>query len=257
METLQAFVEVGVFAFMLTFVRVGTAMFLMPGIGDTYTPQKVRLYFTLGLALTLAPIVQSHLPETIPPTFAMLGLLLSEFLIGAFIGMISRILMMALDTAGMMISMQAGLANAQLFNPAFASQGSIFGAFMLLSGMMLIFATDLHHLFILGIMNSYEGFPIGEIPEKGSLAQIVAQAVSASFDIGIRISAPFIVVTTVLYIGMGVMARLMPQVQIFMIAIPAQIMIALVLMSLTMSAGLMFWLSFYEQGMYFFFSGGG
>ncbi len=255
MDALTTFVETGVFAFMLAFTRVGTALFLMPGIGDTYTPLRVRLYMALGLTFILTPLVIGYLPEGVPPTFKMLGLIFSEFVIGAFIGIFSRILMMALDTAGMMISMQAGLANAQLFNPAFASQGSIFGAFLLISGMMLIFVTDLHHLFLLGIMNSYEGFPIGEIPDKGGMAQLISRAVAVSFATGISISAPFIVVTTVLYIGMGVLARLMPQIQVFMLAIPAQIMIAFLIMLLTVSTGLMFWLSFYEEGLHFFFAG--
>ena len=255
MESFTTFVETGVFAFMLTFVRVGTALFLMPGIGDSYTPTRVRLYIALGLTLMMAPIVSVYLPDQIPETFIMLSLILSEFVIGAFIGLISRILMMALDTAGMMISLQSGLANAQIFNPAFASQGSIFGAFLLISGMMLIFATNLHHLFILGIMHSYESFPIGELPEKGSMAQLAANAVSSAFATGVHIAAPLIVVTTVLYIGMGVLSRLMPQVQVFMLAIPAQLMIAFLIIFLTISAGLMYWLSFYEDGMYFFFSG--
>ncbi len=255
MDVLTTFVETGVFAFMITFVRVGTALFLMPGIGDTYTPSRVRLYMALGLTLIIAPIVKGHLPEEIPATFVMFSMLMTEFFIGAFIGMFSRILMMALDTAGMMISMQAGLANAQLFNPAFASQGSIFGAFLIMSGMMLLFATDMHHMFIWGIVNSYDTFPLGELPDKGGIAHIISNAVSASFSTGIRMAAPFIVITTVLYIGMGVLARLMPQIQVFMLAIPAQIMIAFLVMALTISAGLMFWLSFYEEGMHFFFSG--
>ncbi len=255
MGLLTTFIETGVFAFMLTFTRVGTALFLMPGIGDTYTPVRVRLYMALGLTLVLSPIVSGYLPETIPSNLLMFNLIIAEFVIGAFIGMFSRILMMALDTAGMAISMQAGLSNAQIFNPAFASQGSIFGAFLIISGMMLIFATDLHHLFLLGIMHSYETFPIGEIPDKGGMAQLVSHAVSSSFSTGIQMAAPFIVITTLLYIGMGVLARLMPQIQVFMLAIPAQITIAFLVMALTISTGLMFWLSFYEDGMYFFFSG--
>lgn len=256
MDQLTTFIETGVFAFMLTFVRVGTAVYLMPGVGDSYTPTRVRLFFALGLTLVIAPLVQNYLPGGIPPAFEMFGLLISEFVIGAFIGMISRILMMALDTAGMMISMQAGLANAQLFNPAFASQGSIFGAFLIITGMLLIFVTDLHHLFILGIVNSYETFPIGDMPDKGGMAQLASRAVGTAFAAGIHIAAPLIVVITVLYIGMGVLARLMPQVQVFMIAIPAQLLIAFVIMALTISSGLMYWLSFYEEGLYFFFSGG-
>ena len=94
------------------------------------------------------------------------------------------------------------------------------------------------------------------MPDKGGMAQLASRAVGTAFAAGIHIAAPLIVVITVLYIGMGVLARLMPQVQVFMIAIPAQLLIAFVIMALTISSGLMYWLSFYEEGLYFFFSGG-
>ena len=76
-----------------------------------------------------------------------------------------------------------------------------------------------------------------------------------SFYTGIRVAAPFMVITTVLYIGMGVLARLMPQVQVFLLAIPVQIMLAFLVMAITVAAGLAYWLSFYEEGMRFFFMG--
>lgn len=254
MDTIQAFLTTGVFAFILTFVRIGTAITIMPGIGDSFTPQVIRLYIAIGLSFVLAPLVMPMLPSPVPGGMALVALIVMEFVIGLFIGTIARILMMALDTAGMIISMQSGLGNAQLFNPAFSSQGSLIGAFMSVTGVMILMTTNLHYLVLFGIVDSYNLFPIGTIPDTGSMADLVGQAVSSSFAIGIQISAPFIIVGMIIYIGMGILSRLMPQIQVFVLVVPVQILVCLVVLAISLSAGILFWVSEFEKGMTFFLS---
>jgi flagellar biosynthetic protein FliR len=254
---LQDFLTTGVFAFILTFVRLGAAMTIMPGIGDSFVPQNIRLYFAMGLSLVLAPYVAPMLPKPIPTTMILFALIATEFLIGLFIGTIARILMTALDTAGMVISLQSGLSNAQLFNPTLASQGSLVGAFLSITGVVLLFATNMHHLLFMGLVESYQMFPVGDVPDTGSMAELISQTVASSFKIGVEFAAPFMVISTLIYIGMGVLNRLMPQIQVFMVAIPLQIMISLLTLALTVSAGLVFWLSKFEGGMMYFLSNGG
>ena len=257
MDTLQDFITTGVFAFILTFVRVGTALTIMPGIGDSFTPQTVRLYIALGLSLVLAPLVAPLLPQPVPDGMGLVVLIVMEFVIGLFIGTLARILMMALDTAGMIVSMQSGLGNAQLFNPAFAAQGSLIGAFMSMTGVMVLMATNLHYLLIFGLIDSYQLFPVGAIPDSGSMAELMARTVSESFLIGIQIASPFLVLGMVLYIGMGVLTRLMPQMQVFMVALPVQILLSMVMLVMVVSASLLFWAARFEDGMTFFLKAGG
>lgn len=255
-QTLNTFLTTGVFAFILVFVRIGTAIAIMPGIGDSFVSPRIRLYIALGFALVLSPVVKPYIPSPIPP-FMTLGVLIAmEFVIGMFFGTIARILMAALDTAGMIMSMQSGLGNAQLFNPAFSSQGSLLGAMLSMAGVVLLFVTNMHHLLFMGLVGSYQMFPVGSVPDAGSMAEMVSGAVSASFLIAVEIAAPFIVVGMLMYIGMGVLTRLMPQVQVFMIAIPMQIMVSLITLVLVVSAGLLFWLSKFEDGMMYFMTGG-
>lgn len=254
---LQTFLTTGVFAFMMAFVRIGTALMVMPGIGNTFVPANIRLYFALGFAFVFFPVIQGKLPPEIPGTAIMLTLLVFEFIVGLFIGLISRILMAALDVAGMIVSMQSSLANAQLFNPAFASQGSIIGTFLTITGMTLLFTTDLHHLMILAIMQSYEIFPVGHALDIGSMTELMTNAVAGAFAVGVQISAPFLVLILLLYVCMGVMAKLMPQVQVFMIAMPVQIWIALVTLAMVISAMMLIWLDQFSKGMHFFLASGG
>lgn len=246
---LETFLTTGVFAFLLTFVRTGTAIMIMPGIGNAYVPGTVRLHFALAFAFVLFPFLQAKIPVPLPNTFTLFAMILMEFVIGLFLGTVTRILLSALDVAGMVISTQSSLANAQIFNPAFAGQGSVIGGFITLAGTLLIFDTDLYQLIFSAMIRSYEIFPLGKIPDMASMSTLLIQGVAHSFMIGIQISAPFLVVVLVLYIGMGVMAKLMPQVQVFMIAVPVQIWIALVLLALSASTMMLYWLDWYAAEM--------
>lgn len=256
MSILEQFLTTGVFAFMIVFVRFGTAVMLMPGIGDSFVPGNIRLLFALAFSLVLTPVMQPYVPNPMPAFGALITLLTIEFMTGLFIGTIARILMAALDTAGMFISMASGISNAQIFNPAMAAQGSIFGAFLSVLGVTLLLVMDLHHLIIMGLVESYKMFPIGGALDTGSMAELITRAVSASFMTAFQIALPFVVISIVLYIGMGVLSRLMPQIQVFMIAIPLQIMLALITFALVISAMMMFWLSRFESGMVYFLSQG-
>ncbi|MAZ76516.1 MAG: flagellar biosynthetic protein FliR [Micavibrio sp.] len=257
METLDTFLVSGIFAFMLIFVRIGTAITIMPGIGDSFIPQQIRLFLALGMALVLSPMIQPFVPNPIPAIPVLFSLILMEFIVGLFIGTVARILMTALDVAGMLISMTSGLANAQVFNPALAAQGSITGALLSMTGVVLLFVTNLHHMLIYGLVESYQMFPIGEVPDSGSMAEMMSRAVSASFMIGFQIAMPFIVVALLLYIGMGVLSRLMPQIQVFMLTLPLQILLSMITLLFVVSSVMLFWLTKFEEGMMFFLTSAG
>lgn len=257
MSALESFLTTGVFSFMILFVRFGTAMMIMPGIGDSFVPQNIRLYIALAFSLVMTPVLMPMVPDPVPDLPVMLPLLVIEFITGLFIGSIARILMAALDTAGMLISLASGISNAQVFNPSLAVQGSVFGAFMSITGVTLLFVTNLHHLMIYGLVESYELFPIGGMLDTGSMAELMARAVAASFLTGFQIAMPFVIISLVLYAGMGVLTRLMPQLQVFMITIPLQIMLALVTLVIVLSSGMLFFITRFEEGMVYFLSQSG
>ncbi|MGQ0527107.1 MAG: flagellar biosynthetic protein FliR, partial [Alphaproteobacteria bacterium] len=249
---LDEFLTIGVLAFLLTFVRIGTAVMIMPGLGDSFVPERLRLMIALGLTLALFPLTMPYMPSPVPATFGLLSLIFMEFVVGLFFGTIARIFMTALDTAGMVISTASGLGNAQVFNPSMAVQGSLVGAFLSVTGVLVLFSLNLHHMMIAGLVESYKLFPIGEVPEAGSMAEFMARTVSASFAIGVKIGAPFIILTLLIYVGMGVLSRLMPQVQVFLLALPVQILLSVLLMMLALFAMFSYWAHEFESGMSYF-----
>lgn len=254
--SLQNFLTTGVFAFILTFARIGTAVMIMPGLGDSFVPERIRLLMALALSLALFPLTYVHVPVPLPGTFALFELIVMEFIIGLFFGTVARTFMLALDTAGMVISASSGLANAQIFNPGLATQGSLVGAFLSITGVVVFFALDLHHLLIGGLIQSYDLFPLGVIPDSGGMADFMARAVAGSFATGVKIGAPFLVLTLIIYVAMGVLARLMPQIQVFLLAIPLQVLLAVTLLGLVLSSAYLYWAQEFERAIVFFFSHG-
>lgn len=250
---LQTLVVDQLVVFMMVFARLGTAVMIMPGIGDSFVSERVRLFFALGFSVAIAPVVGPLLPDVTVGSLEFLLLILKEMVVGLFIGTVARIFMTALDTGGMLISMQTGLGNAMVFNPSMAGQGSIIGAFLSVAGTTLLFMTDLHHLVIYAIFESYATFPSGlQFPVSGGMAETISRAVMQSFAIGFYMAVPFFVVSLLLYIGMGVLGRLMPQIQVFILALPLQILLGLLTLFLVLSSVLLYWVGQYEESLQMF-----
>jgi flagellar biosynthetic protein FliR len=244
---LSEFLPTNTFAALLVFARIGSAMMLLPGFGEVYVPQRYRLLFALIFSGLLLPVLAPVLPR-LPASPAELVLVLgSELVIGVFIGTMTRLILAALQIAGQVVSLQMGLSNAQVFNPMEASQDSIPSAFYAVLGVLLIFITNTHHLMLRGLVDSYAVFVPGHLPPVEDLSQTVAHAVAASFRLGIEMAAPFIVLGTVFFVGLGLIARLVPQLQVLFVTQPLQIMGGLLLMGLIAATGMGWFLQVFTQ----------
>lgn len=238
-----------VFRLLLVLVRVGAAMMVIPAIGDSYVPVRVRLLLALLIAFLVTPSVTPFLP-LMPENAILLALLIvGEAIIGLFLGLVARLLMTALEIAGMAISFNLSLANAFVFNPMMAAQGSLVGAFLGVMGMVLIFATDLHHLMLIAIVDSYDLFVPGELPMTADMADMMAHLLSRAFTIGVRLAAPFIVIGLIFYLGLGVLARLMPQIPVLFVAMPAQILLGFLVFWMVLSGMMLYWLGTFQDGL--------
>ncbi len=249
MQSLLQDIVVGhIFAFMLIFMRLGMALMIMPGIGDSFVSPQVRLHFALGMAFVLTPFLAPNLPPIPKASVDMIVLLMTEAFIGIFIGTVMRIMVNALDTAGSVISIQAGFSNALVFNPATASQGTLVGALYSVTGVTLLFVTNMHHYMLASVVDSYMVFPAnGTLIDIKSVYEVIAQTVNVAFKLGVQLALPFLIVGTLVQVGFGLLGRLMPQVQIFFLALPVQILLSLVMLTMVLSAGMMFWLSSFEN----------
>lgn len=236
------------FAFLLIFMRMGMALMIMPGIGDSFVSPQVRLHFALAISFLLTPVLSAHLPPIPSQTYMLVMLLISEAFIGIFIGTVMRIMITALDTAGAVISLQSGFSNAVLFNPVTDSQGSIVGSLYSMLGVTLLLVANMHHYMLASVVESYQLFPAAtSMPDMGAVTEVISRTVSVAFKIGIQLSIPFLVVGLLVQMGFGILGRLMPQVQIFFLALPVQILLSLVMLTMVLSAGMLYWMSGFES----------
>ena len=241
---LSARLSAELFATFLVFVRVGTCFVTMPTIGETFLTPRARLSVAVLLSVVAAPVLQPLLPE-MPDRVGDLGLLiLGEAIVGGFLGAVTRILFNALAIAGVVWSFLSGLASALLFNPLLADQGALQSVFFTLLGLLLLFATDMHHLLLRTVVESYTLFEPGAPLMLGDMADMVARTVADAFKLGIQLTAPMIVVALLFYTLLGLLARLMPQMQVFFVAMPLQILIGMFIIFVAIG-GMMLW--FLEQ----------
>ena len=111
-----------------------------------------------------------------------------------------------------------------------------FRSVLTMLGITLFFATDMHHLVIAALNDSYNLFQPGEVPATGDAAALITRTVSGAFRIGIQLSAPFLVFGLLFNIGLGVLSRLMPQMQVFFVALPLSILLGLLFLVLVLGA---------------------
>ncbi|HAH11124.1 MAG TPA: flagellar biosynthetic protein FliR, partial [Alphaproteobacteria bacterium] len=217
-------------------------------VGETMAPQRVKLMIALGLTLALTPAVLAN--PGMPPNFAMLASLVAgEIVLGLALGILGRLVMSAVNVAGTIVATQMGLAFATSVDPSQEGQGAVVGAFLNLTAIAMIFATDLHHLLIAAVRQSYDLFPSGGIPPTAEMAQWSAQLMSAAFATGVQIAAPFLVFGIVFNVAAGVVSRLMPQVQIFFLVAPLTILGGFVLLMFGLSAMMAVFLKFFETSL--------
>lgn len=223
-------------AFMLTFARVGTMVMLMPGVGESNMPSRVRLTIALALTVVIMPLHQSAYNVNLNTFGPVLLLLFQEIIVGAVLGLTARLTISALQTAGSVVAQQLGLGFAMAVDPTQNQQGVVVGNFLAVLGVAMIFATDLHHLVIAALNDSYMIFAPGEMPLTGDVAQHFTRVVATSFRIAIQLSAPFLVFGLIFNLGLGILARLMPQMQVFFIGLPLSILLGFLLLLLVLAA---------------------
>ncbi len=239
---LEEFLRLNIWMFFLVVARVGTAISMLPGFAAVYVPVRMRLVFGLGVSFLLMPAVSQYLPP-LPASAAMLVLIVvGEVLVGAFMATIARALFSALQAAGTFISYFASMANAMIQDPIAEQQSSIVAGFLSTMGILLMFVTNMHHLILRALADSYTLFTPGAAPMLGDMSNLVTRHVADAFALGLQLSAPFLLVALVYYIGLGILGRLMPTLQVFFFGMPFQISAQFWVLTVTVSGIMMVFL---------------
>jgi len=221
-------------AFLLIFARIGTMLMLLPGLGELSVPSRMRLTVALALALLMLPLHRAAYPADLASPAPVLALFGHELLIGALLGLTARLTIGALEVTGSVVAQQLGLGFVTAVDPTQGQQGVIVGNFLTMTGVMLVFATDLHYLAIAALDDSYKLFAPGAFPLPGDMAAHITTIVAGAFRVGVQLSAPFLVFGLLFNLGLGILSRLIPQMQVFFVGMPLLILGGLLLLMMVL-----------------------
>ena len=232
--------------FMLAFARIGAMVMLLPGLGEVNIPVRIKLATALLLTMIVLPLHRQAYQVDLQALSPLLVMMVHEIVIGIVLGATARVTLSALHVAGSVIAQQMGLGFVTAVDPTQGQQGVLIGNFLTMLGVTLLFSTDSHHLVIAALSDSYKIFAPGEVIPSGDVASLATRAFAAAFKIGLQLSAPFLVFGLVFNIGLGVLARLMPQMQVYFVGAPLSILIGFLIFGLVLAAMMGTFLGYFE-----------
>ena len=242
------------FAFVLVLSRIAAAFMLLPAFGEAELPPMVRAGLAIVFTLVLLPVVAPLLPAMPEDGFVALIAVAGETITGLWLGWLARLLILALPMAGQMIAGVIGLANVLQPDAMLGPQGSALGRLFALAAPVAVMATGLHALPLAALEGSYHVLPPyspatgpGLLP--GDAAQAIVAAVGNSFALALRLAAPFVLAAIVWNLALGLLSRLVPQLQLYFAVMPGQIIGGVLLLALLSGGVLSAWLAAIRDGL--------
>ena len=208
------------FAFVLVLARCGTAVMLLPALGEAELPAMVRAGVTVGLVAVLLPSIGIVTePASLWQAGAMLG---GELFCGGVLGWLARLMTLSLPIAGQMISYMLGLSNVVQLDVTLG-QSSALLRLLDVAVPVLVLGTGLWVLPVAALSGSYTLVPPGAMLPMTDSVQAVVTAVTTSFALALQLAAPFVFAGVLWQVALGLMGRVIPHLQIYFAAIPGQI----------------------------------
>lgn len=237
------FLAAGAFHAVLLFARLGGAAMLLPGLGETDLPATVRLALALALTALLGPVLAPALPAAPDAPAELVRLLALELATGIWLGLLARFVAYAMVQTGQIVALMTGLASPLQTDPALGAAGTATGRLFGLLAAWLVLATGLYMLPLRALVESYAVLPPGAAWPADAAAESLAVAAAESLALALRLAAPLFLLAVLGNLGLGLLARLAPQVQVFVIAAPAQVLAGLLLLAALLPAILATWQS--------------
>jgi len=244
----QAWIAVGI----AVFLRVGATFTVLPGVGETFIPMRIKLAAALAFSLVLTPAVAPLVPriDAVIPPFQFY---LTEAVIGLFLGLGLRMIVIALQVAGVMAAQATSLS--QIMGGASPDPQPAIGGIMLLAGLALAVASGLHVHLVQSFIISYEVLPAGQFPLASDTAAWAVARVGSIFSLAFSLAAPFLVASLLYNLMLGVISKAMPQLMVAFVGAPAITWGSLFLLFLSLPFILQVWLQFFQAGLANPFSG--
>ncbi len=233
---LLAALPVLAFQAVLVLARLGAAVMLLPGLGEQEVPGPIRVGLGLGLVLLLMPVLAPGLPAAPDTVGEATRLIALEVVVGLWLGGLARLVTMAMAVAGQAVALLLGLAQALVPDPELGGQGTATSRLFSLAAAVVVLSSGLYAIPLRALVESYAVLPVGEPFPAGAGAEAMAGAAAESLALALRLAAPFVLAAVVINVALGLLTRIAPQVQVYFIAVPGQVLAGLALLAMVMPA---------------------
>lgn len=224
--TLQAYTLFAIF--FLIMIRIVGVFIQAPVFGSRLIPPQALIGLSALLAIIIYP--QIAVPQDFPSDIiGFAGLVAVQFLVGSVIGFISNIVLAAAQFAGAMLDIQFGLSSAAVYDPSAGSSVNILNRFQFYFAMLLYLAIDGHHILIKSVCESFKIVPLTGVTYNGPLMGELIKLTGQIFYVGIQIAAPMLAALFIVQIALGLLSRVAPQMNVFMLSFPLNILVGLIL----------------------------
>lgn len=198
-----------------------------PLISERAIPKSVKIGLSVSIALVLTPLLLAKLPSAPMPLGQILGLGLREVMTGVIVGFGFTLLFTGLQAAGELVGLQVGFALANVYDPLSQRQVGVLAQFELVLGMLVFFAIDGHHLMLRAFFDSYQVIPVAGMQFTAAGMTELIRLSSAMFVIAIKVAAPVMGAVLLTETALGIVARTVPQMNVFIVGFPLKIAVGL------------------------------
>lgn len=208
---------------LLTFARIGAICMLMPGLGESYVSPRIRLFIAIAISLIISVTVRGLLPPLDGFTDVLMAMV-SEIVAGLIFGSAMRLFLAAPQIAGQMTSQLTSLSNIFASGAQLMEASSILGAWFVVGTILFIFVSGLHYLMIDAMAVSYNIIPLGGFPNLGDAAESLVKVFAGVFALGVQMAAPFILLSVIFNLGVGLINRMLASLPLYFVAMPVSIL---------------------------------
>lgn len=220
--------------FLVVTSRIAGFIGAIPVISSAQTPGRVKTALVVAISLTLFPLMADGVPRVNFAPVPFMLLLVSEVLLGVLLGLVARLIFTAVEFGATVIGFQMGFAAANVFDPQSERQVALISQFQNIFAILIFLAINGHYLFLQTAVMSYELLPPGQLDLSGEAVPYLMELASHMFAIGVQFSAPVLAVLLLSGLILGILARVFPQLNVFLISFPVNIGTAFIVIALTL-----------------------
>ena len=213
--------------FFLIFSRAAGIFMVSPFFGSQNIPMLIRAGISFVIAVCIFPVIDANVEflYNMQNVYAYALVIGKEVFVGWLIGMVAYIIMSAINMGGKVMDMQVGFAMVQVLDPTTNQQNALIGGFLYNLSIIFLVFTNGHYLILEALVASFEGVPISLASPSAGLAELMVNITFYIFLTGMKIALPVTFAILMTNVGLGILARTMPQMNIFVVGIPMQLTI--------------------------------